>query len=291
MIVVSSTNMAAFDGIVASVPELATAEPVSVSLLSGGMTNTSYVVTTKSAQVVVLIGCENRSILGIDRATEEEAVRLAAGAGIAPEVLFMSQPDGHLVTRYVPEASTPTIEQFTAPDMIPRVGTLLKAVHSLGSVSGRFDPFADIDRWTNLVEARLTKVPSRLARLLEQVERTRQTRTPTPEAALVLCHNDPYRLNFLVDDGLWLIDWEYAGMGDAMYDLAGIAYMLDGDGRDSLLAAHYGSVAPWMRESIEELVPVFVCWNAMWCLVESETGGQGIAYNGLVEGYLDWLPG
>ncbi len=279
-----------FEHVVASVPELATAEQMSVSLLSGGLTNTSYVVTTESSQIVVRIGCDNGSILGIDRVTEEEAVRLAEAAGIAPEVLLMSQPDGHLVTRYLAEASTPSIEQFTALELIPRVAALLKSVHSLGSVAGRFDPFADIDRWTNVVEAGVTAVPSRLAHLLEQVERTRQERLPKPEAELVLCHNDPHRLNFLVDGRLWLIDWEYAGMGDAMYDLAGIAYMLDGEGRDSLLGSYYGSVDPWMREGIEALVPVFVCWNVLWFLVESETGGQGRDYTDLVEGFLDRLP-
>jgi thiamine kinase-like enzyme len=40
---------------------------------------------------------------------------------------------------------------------------------------------------------------------------------PGPQA---LCHNDLVCQNVLEGDGLALIDWEYAGMGDPFFDLA-----------------------------------------------------------------------
>ena len=43
-------------------------------------------------------------------------------------------------------------------------------------------------------------------------------------AALVPCHNDPWPGNLLDADGpdgrIYLIDWEYSGMNDPMWDLA-----------------------------------------------------------------------
>ncbi len=41
-----------------------------------------------------------------------------------------------------------------------------------------------------------------------------------------LCHHDLHHLNIL-DDGarLWLVDWEYGGRGDALFDLAGFVSM------------------------------------------------------------------
>jgi thiamine kinase-like enzyme len=106
----------------------------------------------------------------------------------------------------------------------------------------------------------------------------------------VLCHNDPYHLNFLDDGSLWLIDWEYAGMGDAMYDLAGIAYRLDSEGRDHLLRSYFGELGPTTREHLDALIPVYICWNAVWSLVETDGGTAGFDYVNLAEELLDWLP-
>ena len=57
------------------------------------------------------------------------------------------------------------------------------------------------------------------------------------------CHNDLLSANF-IDDGtrLWLVDWEYAGMGDPFFDLGNFAvnHELAEEGENELLAA-YGS--------------------------------------------------
>jgi thiamine kinase-like enzyme len=288
--VVLPTDESQFEKVIALVPELAQSAHLAVRVLSGGLTNTSYVVTEAAGQFVVRIGCDNRSVLGIDRAREEAAVRLAEAAGIAPEILLFLQPEGHLVTRYLDDATCPTVAEFTDPPMVARVVEKLREVHSLASIDGRFDPFADIWRWMALVEARGSKQPNRLASLLEQVAEAQDGRCPLTEADMVLCHNDPYHLNFLDDGDLWLIDWEYAGMGDPMYDLAGIAYMLDDRGRDQLLSAYFGAVEPEARQEMEILIPVFVCWNVVWSLVEMDGGVEDFDYLDLAEELLDWLP-
>ena len=42
--------------------------------------------------------------------------------------------------------------------------------------------------------------------------------------AHVPCHNDLLNANFLEDgERLWIVDWEYAGMGDRFFDLANFA--------------------------------------------------------------------
>ncbi len=61
---------------------------------------------------------------------------------------------------------------------------------------------------------------------------------------IVFGHNDLLPANFL-DDGkrLWLIDFEYAGFGTAMFDLAGAASNagMDEDQAQRLLAAYFGT--------------------------------------------------
>ena len=67
--------------------------------------------------------------------------------------------------------------------------------------------------------------------------------TRTPRAAAVPCHNDLLALNF-IDDGerTWIVDWEYAGMGDPYFDLANFAVNngLDPEGEALLLDAYGG---------------------------------------------------
>ena len=60
-------------------------------------------------------------------------------------------------------------------------------------------------------------------------------------ARLVPCHNDVHARN-LLDDGrrLLLVDWEYGGVGDPMFDLAGVVshHSLDEHGVGVLLEAY-----------------------------------------------------
>jgi thiamine kinase-like enzyme len=107
---------------------------------------------------------------------------------------------------------------------------------------------------------------------------------------MVLCHNDPYHLNFL-DDGarLWLIDWEYAGMGDRMYDLAGVGSVLDDADRDLLLEAYFGELEPSKRVELDTYIEVYVCWNTVWCLVQIEDSTIEHDYFELAEQILDRL--
>lgn len=282
--------MSQFDSVISRVSDVARASEHTVSVLSGGLTNTSYLVVQDDGQFVVRIGCDNARTLGIDRATEEAAITIACDAGLTHEVLLFTQPEGHLVTRYLSGAHGLSTDELVTPAMVTRIAELLHDVHHLDPVDGTFDPYADIRRWMHLVGMRGSALPDRLGPLLDLVERTEKERASLPDSEMVLCHNDPYHLNFLDDGDLWLIDWEYAGMGDAMYDLAGIAYMLDGNGRDHLLRAYFGSVDSTRRDHLEALIPVYICWNVVWSLVESDGGIVGVDYGDLAEAFLDWLP-
>ena len=57
------------------------------------------------------------------------------------------------------------------------------------------------------------------------------------------CHNDLLASNF-IDDGatIWIIDWEYAGMGDPFFDLGNFAVnqSLDNERCELLLQYYFG---------------------------------------------------
>jgi thiamine kinase-like enzyme len=276
-----------FDSLISRSPAIADATRVTTELLPGGLSNTSYVVDADDQRFVVRIGCDNADVLGIDRSSEVQAARFANEAGFAPETLVFTQPEGHSVTRYLPDVRPLTIQEFVAPETVLRVAARMRDVHALPRIGGVFDPFAVFRLWLPILHARGTVLPHRLDALLADVARAERQRLHPKDSDLVVCHNDPYHLNFLDDGSLWLIDWEYAGMGDPMYDLAGVGHILDSAGRDLLLHGYFGDVTPEMRRDLDALIPVFLCWNVMWCLIQFEGGVPGFDYRQMAEDYLD----
>src|SRR5919206_2623979 len=72
-----------------------------VEPLGGGITNRNFEVDVDGERYVLRIGGKDTELLGIDRAAEHAASRVAAGLGLAPEVVAFVEPEGYLVTRYV----------------------------------------------------------------------------------------------------------------------------------------------------------------------------------------------
>ncbi len=276
--------------VVARVPELARISDLNVTRLIGGLTNRNYLVGQSDNQFVIRIAGENGPLLGVDRVREKEVLSIVEAAGIMPQVSAFILPDGHSAIRFIAEAHALSIDEFTSPAMVPRLAATLRDVHSLDQVDGVFDPFAEIERWMTLLTSKGTPLPSRLEPLLDLVAASKTLRTHHPDREMVLCHNDPYHLNFLDDGSLWLIDWEYAGMNDPMYDLAGIGYTLDDAGRDLLLEAYFGSATSETRRDLEALIPVSLCWNVVWSLVQINRGLSGFDYFSYAEELLDWMP-
>ncbi len=276
--------------VAARVPELAGRADLRIVPLPGGLSNRNYLVGDTDARLVIRIAGDNSAVLGIDRVREKAVLEIVEAAGITPPVAAFVLPDGHAATRFIPDAHALSIDEFTSPATVPDLAAMLRRVHGLGRVDGVFDPYADIARWMRRLEAKGTPLPSRLAPLLDLVDASRTARPRPLEHEMVLCHNDPYHLNFLHDGRLWLIDWEYAGMNDPMYDLAGIGYTLDDAGRDLLLESYFGSVTPEARRGLDALIPPYLCWNVVWSLVQIDGGIEGFDYFTYAEGLLDWMP-
>ena len=75
-------------------------------------------------------------------------------------------------------------------------------------------------------------------------------------AAIVPCHNDPWPANLLDADGrIYLIDWEYSGMNDPMWDLADLSVEAGfGPEQDrTMMEVYYGArLSPELYSRLEE---------------------------------------
>jgi thiamine kinase-like enzyme len=195
-----------------------------IKRLGGGLTNVSYKVTTGGAAYALRLAGDGTSEY-IDRKAEEHNARVAAEAGVNAEVIFFDATDGTMVTRFVEGISMNAGDGFGRDSGAPvRVARALKRVHSLGRVfRSRFDVFGAIDGYLDLLRGWRMPLPEDYYEVGQRARAVRLALEASP-TALVPCHNDPWPGNLLDTDGrIYLIDWEYSGMNDPMWDLADLS--------------------------------------------------------------------
>lgn len=216
------------------------ADPPPVRL--GGLTNRVYRVGDR---VLRLPGKGTEAY--IDRVAEAVAARAAAAAGVAPEVLHADPASGIMLTRLIPDVVTMTPDGFAARAGAPaRAGQVLARLHGSGAVfPARFELFAMIDDYLALLAPRDVALPDGYADVLAEAQAVRAAlaRAALP---LVACHCDPLCENFL-DTGarMWVVDWEYSGMNDPMWDLGDLSVegALSPQAEEEMLSAYFGGEA------------------------------------------------
>jgi len=210
--------------------------------LDGGITNRNFRARFGGTEVVVRMPGKDTALLGIDRQGEAEANRCAAAAGVAPQVIALLDEPPCLVTRFL-EGRTQEAEDLRGPGALAEVGAALRAVHSCPAVETAFSSFRIVEDYAAKASARGATVPAAYERSLATAGRIEAAVHHRPQQP-VLCHNDLLAANFLRGpDGLRIVDWEYAGMGDRSFDLGNFAVNNElGEGEEeALLSAYLGA--------------------------------------------------
>lgn len=200
----------------------AQADAVEVEPL-GGLTNRVYRVTGGAASLVLrLPGAGTETY--IDRAVEAHNAVAAARAGVTPEVLFVDPASGVLATRWV-EGVTMTPALFgSRPGAPARAAAAFRALHRSGETFRfRFELFAMIDDYLGVLNRLGATLPEGYHGAVAEAEAVRTALAAHP-APLAPCHCDPLCENF-IDTGarMWLVDWEYSGMNDPLWDLGDLS--------------------------------------------------------------------
>ncbi|MGO4908284.1 phosphotransferase [Pseudorhodobacter sp. W20_MBD10_FR17] len=213
----------------------------------------------------------------IDRANEAVAASEAARAGIAPEVVFADAASGVMVTRFIAGAVTMTPQGFASrKGAAARAGTSFAKLHRSGAVLPfRFELFAMIDDYLALLATKDVALPEGYRAVVDEAEAVRSAlaRNPVP---LAPCHCDPLCENFL-DTGtaMWIVDWEYSGMNDPMWDLGDLS--VEGsftDDQDAEMLQAYFGAAPSAADQGRMVIYKAMCdllWT-LWGLIQLAEG-------------------
>lgn len=184
----------------------------------------------------------------IDRANEAVAAHEAARAGVGPEVIHADAATGIMVTRFMPDTVTMTPEGFRSRPGAPgRAGEAFARLHRSGArFPFRFELFAMIDDYLRVLSTKDVAPPPGYHDVVAEsaaVRRALDRAAVTP----VACHCDPLCENFLDTGGrMWIVDWEYSGMNDPMWDLGDLSVEagFGSDQEEEMLTAYFGGPAP-----------------------------------------------
>ncbi|MDE2305993.1 MAG: phosphotransferase [Gammaproteobacteria bacterium] len=223
---------------------------------------------------------ERSAVRGGAHARWEAELRAhAARAGFAPTPLLYAAEDGVLVSTWV-EGREFEAAAVGEPRGIDAVAALMRRIHGLQvpPAPQQTGPGPWIESYERALRAaspdRLHATSALRAASLRELERL----AAAHGGRRTLCHSDLHPANLVeTDGGLVVLDWEYAHIGDPLWDVAGWCCMNDFDfARRATLLARYLGRLPEVdeRQRFEALIWLYdyVCllWSEVFLL---ETGG------------------
>ena len=190
----------------------------------GGLTNHTYRVTTCSGEEYVfrLPGDGTEEI--ICRADEKISTTLACSLAIDSEMLYFDDK-GIKIMRHIPDAVTMSAEQLKKPEHIRQVADVFRRLHGSGADTGvPFEVFDMAAGYEKIIREMEVPLFEDYAAIKQEVMSMKSRVDSVIDIRKVPCHNDPLCENWILGkDRMYLIDWEYAGMNDGMWDVADVA--------------------------------------------------------------------
>jgi thiamine kinase-like enzyme len=175
------------------------------------------------------------------------------------------------VTRFINGKGIPP-EVIKQPDYLARVVRKIRLFHMRGpKLEGEFNVFRRVEMLEKVSRANDGKFPFDFDWIMQKMNEVENALSKAPFAPTP-CHDDLLNLNWLEEEvpgeigEIRLLDWEYAGMGDPVYDLANFSshHRLNDDQVRFLLNEYLGEADPRHFARLKLLWPMSEIHEAMW---------------------------
>lgn len=206
-----------------------------ISPISGGMMNRSFLSEYKNKKYILYISTEQANEM-VDRPLEKENQQLVYELGITSKNVYFDTDKGIKVNEFIDGTSIDKTNDYDPK----KVAELLKTLHSSKKLSREdYGPFKRFIAYENEALSFVKDFDDdykviRNELLANQVFLESQEKT--------LCHNDSQRSNIVKgDDGkYYLIDFEFVGNNDPIYDISAFGNGLVKEGFE-VLKETYGN--------------------------------------------------
>jgi aminoglycoside phosphotransferase (APT) family kinase protein len=263
---------------IGAVPEWAGRRIVTTPITEG-LTNRNFRVDVDDEVFVVRLAGVDTHLLGIDRDSEHAAGRAAAAAGVGPEIFKYLPHLGCLITRFVQGASVPT-QDLERQEILASVVGSIRAFHACPPIPSSFPVFRICESYARLAAGRGVTVPIEWDEAHATGARIESAMNHAPMIP-VPCHNDLLNANFLLDGAhTWIVDYEYAGMGDPFFDLGNLSINneLTEHAQDALLHLYFGAPRDVHRARLALMRIVSDMREAMWGVLQQAISTLDVDY-------------
>lgn len=209
----------------------------------GGMTNHSYKVKYENGEeYLVRIPGEGTEEM-INRQDERKSTTLACDLKIDSELLFFGD-EGTKVMRFISDPQPMSADVLKKSENLVQAAEIFHRLHYSGVDTGvRFEVFEMAALYEKIISDAGVAFYDDYQEIKQDVMNIKAEVDKNGEAPKVPCHNDSLVDNWVLDKNgkLYLIDWEYSGMNEAMWDLSCLSIEADFSTAEDneLLKAYY----------------------------------------------------
>ncbi len=209
--------------LISEVPFFATSRISVIEILPGGLTNSNYKVLIDGVTYAVrLAGAGTMEYL--NRPAEKHNAQVMADIGISANIIYYDETTGNQVCKYIDDCKTLHIEDFKEENYLSMAARVFKNYHGCKKeFISDFNPLKEIETYIQLLADKNFEFYDGAEVMRAKIDEIKEmfNNNPPPMAP---CHNDPLCENWLDDKkNFYLIDWEYGGMNDPLFDLGALA--------------------------------------------------------------------
>ena len=193
---------------------------LTINPLEGGITNLNFLVNHGDDKLVVRLGQDIPEHL-VFRSNEINVSKAAYEIGVSPKLIHSEL--GVLVLEFI---ESQTLDPKGVQKNLERIVPVIKKIHHeipnfLSGQPAMFWVFHVIKYYANFLRLNHSSHQDKIHDLLQKASKLEKLSSPRE---IVFGHNDFLAANFL-DDGskIWVVDWEYGGFNDPLFDIGGLA--------------------------------------------------------------------
>ena len=214
---------------------------ISITSLSGGLTNSNFRVEVDGAPYFVRVPGAGTELLAVNRENEHYNSKAAHEAGVGPKVLYYL-PDYCVMVLEFLAGKNMSKDLLNQAGMPTRMAQSIKKLHAGPRFLTDFNMFRLTEYYLQICDEREITIPDGYLERMPTVATIEQAMSVKP-LGTVPCNNDLLAENYM-DDGkkLWLIDYEYSGNNDPTFELGNTCQEMQFDNTqiEEVCAAYFG---------------------------------------------------
>lgn len=246
----------------------------SIEILPGGLTNSNYKVTIDNVAYALRIAGDGTAEY-LNRPAEKHAAGIMSDLGINAGVIYYDEITGNQVCQYI-HGKTLHIPDFKEDHYIKKAARVFKKYHSSGKeFISEFNLIKETINYKNLLIQKNYAFYDGAEQFEQKIDEVKEVLAKNPPV-LAPSHNDPLCENWLEDEtNFYLIDWEYCGMNDPMFDLAALCLEAElTKEQETLLLTEYFGGEITDKQYAGLVINKFLCdalWS-YWAVLQIATG-------------------